>query len=252
VNIKKYNILGSKISSVKLDELEILFQKNNYSIPKYICISNVHTVIAGRNDKELQKATNNSWLSITDSNPLTLLGNELYGHIYERIFGADLMLFLLNQSKQYGYTHYLYGSTDETLNQLKQKLNKKYGKYIKGYFSPPFRDLKENELEEHFDKINSLKPNFIWIGFGAPKQEKLMLNNLNRLDFGVLVGVGAAFNYLAGDLKRAPKLMQKYSLEWAYRLYQEPVRLFKRYAVTNSIFIMLSLKELFKKYLKIF
>ena len=136
-----------------------------------------------------------------------------------------------------GYRHYFYGSTEETLDKLYQKLIINYPNIqIVGMYSPPFRPLTKEEDEDIIKRINETKPHFVWIGLGAPKQEKWMALHQGKVD-GFMVGVGAGFDYLAENISRAPKWMQKLNMEWGYRLLQDPKRLFRRYWDTNTKFI---------------
>ena len=145
-------------------------------------------------------------------------------------------------SEEKGYKHYFYGSTEETLDELKTKLIQKYPKLqIVGMFSPPFRKLTEWEDVEITNKINETNANFIWVGLGAPKQEIWMFNHKNKVN-GLMLGVGAGFDYHAEKIKRAPKWMQNNNLEWVYRLLQDPRRLYKRYLTTNFKFLRLIYK----------
>ena len=140
-------------------------------------------------------------------------------------------------SAKKGYRHYFYGSKEETLELLQQKLTNNYpGIQIAGMYSPPFRILTEEEDKVVVEKINETKPDFVWIGLGAPKQEKWMAAHLGKIN-GLMIGVGAGFDYYAENIKRAPEWMQKNNLEWLYRLLQDPKRLFKRYLITNTKFI---------------
>ena len=248
--MKKYEILGSNITAINYNEINHVILENDFSIPKYICVSNVHSVINGLKNKKLHKATNNSWISFSDGKPLSVVGNYLYQANFHRVVGLDFMYMMLNLSKKENLTHYFYGSKQSTLQEIKKKLSNRYGDYILGYYSPPFRKLREDELDSHFEEINSVKPDFIWISLGVPKQEEFMFENLHRLNYGVMVGIGAAFNYIAGDIKRAPIWMQDLSLEWLYRLIQEPRRLWSRYLITNTQFIFLATKELLRHYAK--
>lgn len=244
---EKLDILKSKISAVKKNKISHLFKNKNYNISDYICVSNTHTVILGYKDRELRKATNNSWISFADGKPLSILGNLLYGkNTFDRITGPYLMKYLIGKSEDLDLTHFFYGGTKNTIKKLKNKLSGKKD-YVEGYYSPPFRDLSETEIKNHFNMINKSRANIIWIALGAPKQEKFMYRNLEYLDRGVMIGVGAAFDYYVGNIKRAPVWMQKCSLEWLYRILQEPRRLGKRYAYTNTLFILLAIKELYKR-----
>ena len=136
-----------------------------------------------------------------------------------------------------GYRHYFYGSKEETLELLYQKLTGNYpGIQIAGMYSPPFRPMAEEEDKAIVERINETKPDFVWVGLGAPKQEKWMAAHQGKID-GLMLGVGAGFDYYAGNIQRAPQWMQKHNLEWVYRLVQDPKRLFKRYWSTNTKFI---------------
>ena len=144
-------------------------------------------------------------------------------------------------SEACGYRHYFYGSTPETLKLLKEKVEEKYHLAIVGLESPPFRKLTEEEDRKVVERINAARADFVWVGLGAPKQEKWMYEHKGRIN-GLMIGVGAGFDYFAGNIKRAPMWMQKCSLEWLYRLMQDPKRLFKRYLVTNTKFLWLTAK----------
>ena len=151
--------------------------------------------------------------------------------------GPDLMPEILRLSEAEGYTHYFYGSTERTLKYLEKNIREKYPKLkIAGIYSPPFRRLTKEEDQKVIERINAAKPDFIWVGLGAPKQEKWMAAHQGKIE-GFMVGVGAAFDYLVGNIKRAPKWMQDKNMEWAYRLMQEPKRLFSRYWHSNTKFI---------------
>ena len=136
-----------------------------------------------------------------------------------------------------GYRHYFYGSTEETLRKLYIVLKAQYpGLRIVGMYSPPFRQMTEEEDQAIVEQINMVNADFIWVGLGAPKQEKWMAQHQGRVK-GFMVGVGAGFDYIAGNIVRAPEWMQKGNLEWLYRLLQDPSRLFSRYWNTNWKFI---------------
>ena len=152
--------------------------------------------------------------------------------------GPDLMGEIFKCSKKYGYKHYFYGSKPETLKALEQKLKDQYQLNIAGMYAPPFREMTEEEDEEAVDRINRAQADFVWVALGAPKQERWMYMHQGRVH-GLMIGIGAGADYFAGNIKRAPMWMQKSSLEWLYRLFQEPKRLFKRYLVTNTKFLWL-------------
>ena len=144
---------------------------------------------------------------------------------------------ILKISSQEGYRHFFYGSTEKTLLKLSRTIERRYPDVqVAGMYSPPFRSLSKEEDEEIIRKINESEADFVWVGLGAPKQERWMAEHQGKVQ-GFMIGVGAAFDYLAGNIERAPMWMQKANLEWLYRLMQEPKRLFKRYFYTNTKFI---------------
>ena len=154
-----------------------------------------------------------------------------------RTTGPGYMGEIFKISAQKGYRHFFYGSTEDTLEKLRLRLESEYpGLVNAGMYSPPYRPLTDEEDQEIVTRINETKPDFLWVGLGAPKQERWMAEHQGRVH-GLMVGVGAGFDYHAGKISRAPECMQKANLEWFYRLLQEPRRLFKRYLVTNTQFI---------------
>lgn len=239
--IKKCNILGVNIASVNMSTL-IKYVRDNFKelSGKYICVSNVHTVITAYDDKNYMNIQNSSALSIPDGGPLSSYGRKHGFKDMDRTTGPDFFYEILKISEVNNYKHYFYGSTEDTLNKLGKRLLSDFPKLnIVGMYSPPFRKLTEIEDKDVIKEINVANPDFVWVGLGAPKQEIWMYEHKDRVK-GLMVGIGAAFDYFAGNIKRAPKWMQKNNLEWLYRLMQDPVRLFSRYLYTNSKFLFLT------------
>ena len=236
--MKTCNILGVNINVTTMDET-VNYICSNLEVLKgnYICVSNVHTTVMSNENEKYMNIQNSGAMALPDGGPLSVVSRMKGFKEAERVTGPDLMGRLFEISEKNGYTHYFYGSTQETLDRLKMKLNEKYPKLnIVGMYSPPFRELTEKEDIEITNNINRVKADFIWIGLGAPKQEIWMYEHKYKLN-GLMLGVGAGFDYHAEKLERAPKWMQEHSLEWLYRLYQDPKRLFKRYMNTNFKFI---------------
>lgn len=207
---------------------------------KYICVSNVHTTVMSYENEEYRKIQNGAAMALPDGAPLSSYSRRKGYKQAQRVTGPDLMLELFAISKEKGYRHYFYGATEETLQSMKGVLERDYpGIQIAGMYAPPFRALTPQEDAQIVAKINESRPDFIWIGLGAPKQEEWMHQHMGQLQ-GVLIGVGAGFDYLAGYIKRAPRWMQRMSLEWLYRLLQDPKRLWRRYFTSNVKFICLT------------
>lgn len=207
---------------------------------KYICVSNVHTTVMSYENEEYRKIQNSAAMALPDGAPLSSYSRRKGYKQAQRVTGPDLMLELFAISKEKGYRHYFYGATEETLQSMRKVIERDYpGMEIAGMYAPPFRALTPEEDEQVVARINASAPDFVWVGLGAPKQEQWMYQHMGQLQ-GVLIGVGAGFDYLAGYIKRAPRWMQKLSLEWLYRLLQDPKRLWRRYFTSNVKFICLT------------
>lgn len=210
---------------------------------KYMCFSNVHTAVMAREDEKVRKAEQGAAIVFPDGSPIRRKLRHK-GHVHcERVAGPDFMRDVFEHTRDGQITHFFYGASQDTLDKLKANLERNYpGIVIKGMISPPFRILTDKEQIEYIKQINDSKADIVWIGLGAPKQELWMQKYAPQIH-GVLAGVGAGFDFHAGTIKRAPKWVQRMSLEWLYRLFQDPVRLFKRYLVTNLKYIVYSLRE---------
>lgn len=232
-NIPKVNILGVNIAAIDMDWLVDFTNSNiNELRHNYICVSNVHTTVMSYENEEYKKIQNGAVLAIPDGGPLASVGRKR-GYKISRVVGQDYMIEMFKGN----YKHYFYGSTNETLDKMKEYLIRQYPNInIVGMYSPPFRKLSEEEDIKVINDINETSPDFVWVGLGAPKQEEWMYEHKDTIN-SLMIGVGAAFDYFADNIKRAPEWMQKCNLEWLYRLLQDPKRLFKRYFITNTKFI---------------
>lgn len=231
-------IMGVNIAAIDMNWLlDYLVDNINDLRGDYICVSNVHTTVTAYEDKDYMEVQNGGIMAIPDGGPLSSVGRKRGYTNMQRIAGPSLMGEVFKISNIKGYRHYFYGSTDETLGLLKVCLEKEYpGIQIAGMYSPPFRPLMEYENNAIIKQINESKADFVWVGLGAPKQEIWMAEHQGKIN-GLMLGVGAGFDYFAGKIQRAPEWMQKNNLEWLYRLWQEPKRLFRRYLHTNLKFI---------------
>ena len=232
------NIMGVNIAAIDMPWLIEFTKKYVKELSgDYLCVSNVHTTVMSYDDPEYCAVQNGGIMAIPDGGPLSSVGRKRGFSAMKRTTGPDYMKEILKISAEEGYCHYFYGSTQKTLDKLKRIIEKKYpGVQVAGMYSPPFRPLSKEEDEEIIRMINESQADFVWVGLGAPKQERWMHEHKGRIN-GFMIGVGAAFDYEAGNIDRAPMWMQKANLEWLYRLLQEPKRLFKRYFYTNTKFI---------------
>lgn len=209
----------------------------------YICVSNVHTTVMAFRDKEYRKVQNSAAMALPDGQPLSIVSRKRGFTQARRVPGPDLMPAILALSQERGYRHYFYGSSESTLTELRKVLVKRYPKLqIAGMYSPPFRALTKEEDEEVIRRINDSGADFVWVALGAPKQELWMYEHRHRVK-GLMLGVGAAFDFTAGTTKRAPMWMQKLCLEWVFRILRDPGRMLPRYLNTNFAFLYYVHKE---------
>jgi N-acetylglucosaminyldiphosphoundecaprenol N-acetyl-beta-D-mannosaminyltransferase len=197
---------------------------------------------------ELMKALNHpSAVTLPDGMPLVWAMRSWGAEIKDRVYGPDFFELCMSKSVESGFKHFLYGSTENTLEKLETNLKNKFENInISGSYSPPFRPLTSEEEEAVILKINDSGANIVWIGLGAPKQEVFVDKIAEKLNAPVVVAIGAAFDFHAGTVKQAPDWMQDHGLEWLYRLVQEPRRLWFRYCYYNPLFVIKYLIEKIK------
>ncbi len=205
---------------------------------RYVCICNAHSVVTTTRDVEFKIAVNNADMATPDGAPIAWALRRLGHPGQERINGPDLMLRYLAEAERRDQTVFFYGSTEQTLTRLRLAFAHKFPLLrVGGTYAPPFRSLTCEEDEEIVDLINDSGAHVVFVGLGCPKQEKWMAEHRGRIH-AVMIGVGAAFDYHSGMVRRAPLWWQRHGLEWLYRLGSEPRRLFKRYMVTNALFVV--------------
>ena len=243
-NLKYYSILGTNINITDMEKTVRYMETHLEELRgHYICVSNVHTTVTAYRNPQYRAVQNGAAMNIPDGKPLSIVQRMGGEKDAGRVPGPDLMPELFALSEKKGYRHYFYGSTQETLDALKERLAEKYPEMtVAGMYSPPFRPMTEEEDREAVERINAAKPDFIWVGLGAPKQEKWMAAHDGRV-CGLMLGVGAGFDFHAGTVKRAPKWMQEICMEWLYRIGQDPKRLLVRYLDTNFSFVFDLMKE---------
>lgn len=211
---------------------------------RYVCITNVHSVVTTSQDRDFARVVEEADMATPDGAPVAWMLRKLGFPDQERINGPDLMWKYCEQAASRGESIFLYGGTDETLTILQPKLLSAFpGLTIAGAISPPFRVLSPEEDEADVARINASGAGTVWVSLGCPKQEKWMAAHRGRVN-AVMIGVGAAFDYHAGTIQRAPLWMQRSGLEWLHRLASEPGRLWKRYLVTNTLFVLGAVKQL--------
>lgn len=244
----KRKVINSWISTGSFEDfIEGIFflAKNRKS--SYVCFANVHMVIEAYNDADFQNILNQADIVTPDGRPVSLYMRLFEGFKQCRAAGMDVLPALIERANQEKASVYFYGSTDDVLEKIQQKITTEYPNVrLAGTYSPPFRTLSPEEDQAIVEKINAAKPDLVFVALGCPKQEKWMAAHLDKVE-ACMLGVGQAFLTFTGLEKRLPKWVRDYSLEWAYRLIQEPQRLWKRYLYTNSLFLWLVFKRFLRK-----
>ncbi len=211
---------------------------------RYVCACNVHSVVTAGNDSRFLEAVNSADMATPDGMPIAWALKRLGFPNQSRINGPDLMWRLLARAQADRQPVFFYGSSPNTLSHLQPRVSAAFPELqIAGALSPPFRALSDEEDRSIVSTINESGATIVFVGLGCPKQEKWMADHRGRIQ-GVMLGVGAAFDYHAGILKRAPGWMQEFGLEWLYRFEQEPRRLWRRYLATNMVFAIRFARQL--------
>jgi N-acetylglucosaminyldiphosphoundecaprenol N-acetyl-beta-D-mannosaminyltransferase len=204
-----------------------------------VACCNVHSIMEARRDPELARALADADIATPDGMPLVWALNSLYeAGLQERVYGPDLMLEVLRFGLDRALCHYFFGATEETLHRLVKELEVRFeGIRIAGFEAPPFRPLDDDEVAAAARRMTDAGADIVWLGLGMPKQELLMPRLRPHLAGVALVGVGAAFDFVAGNVPQAPRWMQERGLEWAFRLAAEPRRLWRRYLLNNPVYL---------------
>jgi len=236
-------VISLDISLLSYPEaLEQIIQRARERTPSYACFANVHMVIEAHKSAQFQEFVNGATFAFADGMPLVKALGWLHGIRQDRIAGMDFMNDIMAVAD--GMRIFFFGSSPQVLAELVAKIRSRYsGISVVGSISPPYRPLTDSENKEYARQINQSGAHLVFVGLGCPKQETWMARNSSEIN-AVLLGVGGAFEVSAGLTKRAPEWMRKASLEWFFRLMQEPGRLWRRYLLTNSLFIWLLFRQL--------
>lgn len=234
--MEKQPLLNTYVNNVTMDEAISAIEEMIHSEKKsYVVAINVDVVMKIENDPYLKEITDNADMVLVDGTPLVWISKYYKMPVKEKVSGSDLVPRLCQVAAQKGYTLFILGGKDGIAAQAKTKLEEKMPNIkIVGTYAPPFGFEKNpEELAKINDMISQAKPDLLITCFGCPKQEKFIYENIGHYDASVSVCAGATVDFLAGNVKRAPRWMSNCGLEWLYRFFQEPSRLFKRYFVDD-------------------
>jgi N-acetylglucosaminyldiphosphoundecaprenol N-acetyl-beta-D-mannosaminyltransferase len=241
--IPRVEILGVGISAVDMQgavaEITRWIREGDR---RYVCVTGVHGVMESQRDPSLKDIHNRSGLTTPDGMPTVWLSRWAGAKNTSRVYGPDLMATICGVGAAEGWKMYFYGSSPGVPEEVGRRLQERYpGLEVVGTWSPPFRPLSPAEDASAVQAINDAKPDVVWVGLSTPKQERWMAAHRESLEASVLIGVGAAFDQCAGLIRRAPSWMQRSGLEWAFRLIEEPRRLWRRYFDAIPRFIVANL-----------
>ncbi|MDJ0924326.1 MAG: WecB/TagA/CpsF family glycosyltransferase [Acidimicrobiia bacterium] len=248
---EKASVVGVPISVTSYDEVLQALADRPADRATIVAVCNVHSVMSARRDEQLVQAIADAEIATPDGVPIVWALRALVRREQERVYGPELMQRAFVQSDELGWAHYLYGSTPETLSELEAAVRKMApSANIVGSFSPPFREMDAAETSAALAAIRESGADVVWVGLGMPKQELWMQSIRSELPGVALLGVGAAFDFLAGTKKQAPAWMQKAGLEWLFRLIQEPRRLWRRYIWNNPAYVFLLTMQILRSKLR--
>ena len=243
--MNRIRVLKTNLDKLTLDGVkETVSMMINSEDSYYVCFCEAHLNVQAYYKKEISNVLEEADLVLPDGVAMTL-GARLLGQKFPaRLPGPLIMLEICRDGVDKGYKHYFYGGEAETPELLEKNLKELIpGLNVVGHYSPPFRPLTEDEKEDVAKRISDAKPDIIWVGLGAPKQELWMNEFKGRLKHGVMFGVGAAFDFHAGKIKWAPRWIRKIGLEWLYRMFTGGKRVFIRNVKYESTFILLILNQ---------
>ena len=240
------DVVGTPISTTSYRQmLDLLGGPKPSDRALVVAVCNVHSVMSARRDPVLAEALRRADVATPDGMPLVWAMRRLGVAGQQRVYGPDLMEMALPYGLERGWTHYFYGATPETLAALRDAAERLApGAQVLGMHAPPFRPLTEVEQRLDVERIRDSGAEIVWVGLGMPKQEKWMRQVAPELPGVALVGVGAAFDLLSGRVPQAPDWLQDRGLEWAYRLYREPRRLWRRYLWNNPAYLVALARQL--------
>jgi N-acetylglucosaminyldiphosphoundecaprenol N-acetyl-beta-D-mannosaminyltransferase len=244
---RRFSVLGVVFNAMQIPD--VILQMRQWIVRRercrYIAVTGMHGITNARRNPEFKQALADASLVVADGMPVVWIGRFRGYHLPRRVYGPELMLQFCEETAVAGYRHYLLGGAPRVPQQLAVSLQKSCpGIMIVGTHSPPFRPCTPEEDAAIIDDINRAAPDVLWIGLGTPKQEMWMQQHRSQLRVPVVIGVGAAFDFLSSRKRQAPVWMRERGLEWLFRLLQEPLRLWRRYLVGGSEFVFLVALEL--------
>jgi N-acetylglucosaminyldiphosphoundecaprenol N-acetyl-beta-D-mannosaminyltransferase len=238
----KMNMLGINMSCLSYQEMYPIFDewlKDKTSRSHSLAVINVHICVSALFNKKLRDIYNSADLVSIDSMPFLKWARTFYYKKSDRFYAPDLLLEISSKVKEKGYSFYFYGGYPGAPDRMADYLAKRFDViHLAGKYSPPFRSLSEEEDRGICDEINQVRPDFLWIGLGSPKQDIWINEHLEKIRGCIIIPSGATFDFFSGKIHQAPLWIRNLGFEWLYRLTQDFRRLWVRYTIFNLIFII--------------
>lgn len=236
---RRVNILGVGVSATNLTmAVAEIVQQPSGGRPLLVSTCTAHTLVECRRDASLRRKLNQMDLATPDGMPLVWLARSAGYAEVSRVYGPDLMLAVCQAGLAQGFRHLFYGGAPGVPERLAAQLKGRFpGLVVAGAISPPYHLLSPREDNEMLARINVLAPDIVWVGLGTPKQDHWVADHRDLIRTRALIGVGAAFDFHSGRVRQAPRWIQRSGFEWAFRLAQEPRRLWRRYVIDNALFL---------------
>jgi N-acetylglucosaminyldiphosphoundecaprenol N-acetyl-beta-D-mannosaminyltransferase len=233
-----FRVLGARVSAVQIPGVIQRIREwiQDPQPGRYITVTGMHGIMEARHDRRFQEILEHADLVVPDGMPLVWLGRVHKHPLRRRVYGPELMETFCRETGTQS-RHFFYGGAAGVADRLAQKLHDLYGTRVVGTYSPPFRPLSESEEQQVATLVRMAAPDILWVGLSTPKQERWMAEHREVLNVPVIVGVGAAFDFLVGRVAQAPPWMREHGLEWLFRLLCEPRRLWRRYLILGSQFV---------------
>jgi N-acetylglucosaminyldiphosphoundecaprenol N-acetyl-beta-D-mannosaminyltransferase len=241
-----YCVLGVRVDAVQIPDVVSTMKSwiGRRGVCRYIAVTDMHSLMEAQHAVSFKRILQDADLVVPDGFPLVWLGRRKGFALRRRVYGPELMERFCEETAASGYRHFLYGGAPGVAEDLATRLAVRFpGLQIAGAYCPPFRPLTQEEDLQVLSLINEARADIVWVGLGAPKQERWMSEHQRYLKAPVLVGVGAAFDFHTGRITQAPRWMREHGLEWLFRLSREPGRLWRRYLIYGTEFIALVLLE---------
>jgi N-acetylglucosaminyldiphosphoundecaprenol N-acetyl-beta-D-mannosaminyltransferase len=235
-----FRVLGVRVNALQIPDVAVQMEEwiRHRGGCHSIAATSMHGIVEAQRDPAFKGMLNSADLVVPDGMPLVWVGRRKGHHLPRRVYGPDLMLDFCEKTARHGYRHFFYGGRPGVPERLAESVKRRFPTMeVCGTFSPPFRALDPEEDKEIVTMISRAAPDVLWVGLGTPKQERWMHEHRDKLHVPVLVSVGAAFDFLSRRRNQAPRWMREHGLEWLFRLFQEPRRLWRRYLIDGARFV---------------